>query len=227
MTLNFISKIHYQTDTSKFKHPATPKKYEKVQDQYFSFMNPLAVEIWLYIAVAYILVSLTMWIVARFSPFEWQMRNECEENWLNNTESIRVHQCKRHQNNQPNDIDSIDNENHEDSDDNNKITRKMNRVESIDSINGSGCVDDRNLNYPDLFSGTKDYLGRQEQGGLSSNESRFDNCTENEIHEIIENELQSIENDFTLRNSFWFAIGTLMQQGSDLNPKVYGLSSMT
>jgi ionotropic kainate glutamate receptor 2 len=27
------------------------------------------------------------------------------------------------------------------------------------------------------------------------------------------------ENDFTLANSFWFAIGTLMQQGSDLNPK--------
>jgi len=27
------------------------------------------------------------------------------------------------------------------------------------------------------------------------------------------------QNDFTLPNSFWFAIGTLMQQGSDLNPK--------
>lgn len=33
-------------------------------------------------------------------------------------------------------------------------------------------------------------------------------------------ELLCIENDFTLVNSFWFAIGTLMQQGSDLNPKV-------
>lgn len=29
-----------------------------------------------------------------------------------------------------------------------------------------------------------------------------------------------IENQFTIANSFWFAIGTLMQQGSDLNPKV-------
>merc|ERR1719510_42527 len=27
------------------------------------------------------------------------------------------------------------------------------------------------------------------------------------------------QNDFTLPNSFWFAIGTLMQQGSDLNPR--------
>lgn len=27
-------------------------------------------------------------------------------------------------------------------------------------------------------------------------------------------------NEFTLANSFWFTVGTLMQQGSDLNPKV-------
>lgn len=34
----------------------------------------------------------------------------------------------------------------------------------------------------------------------------------------MENEL--IENQFSFANSFWFTIGTLMQQGSDLNPKV-------
>ena len=28
-----------------------------------------------------------------------------------------------------------------------------------------------------------------------------------------------VQNDFTLANSFWFAMGTLMQQGSDLNPR--------
>lgn len=27
-------------------------------------------------------------------------------------------------------------------------------------------------------------------------------------------------NEFTLANSFWFTVGTLMQQGSDLNPQV-------
>lgn len=36
-----------------------------------------------------------------------------------------------------------------------------------------------------------------------------------------ENELLNSENDFTLKNSFWFSISTLMQQGSDLNPKVF------
>ena len=28
-----------------------------------------------------------------------------------------------------------------------------------------------------------------------------------------------LENTFTLSNSLWFALGTLMQQGSDINPK--------
>lgn len=36
-------------------------------------MNPLAVEIWVCIILAYILVSFTIWIVARFSPFEWHL----------------------------------------------------------------------------------------------------------------------------------------------------------
>lgn len=77
----------------------------------FSFMNPLAVEIWLYVLAAYVLVSITMFIVARFSPYEWHNPHPCD----------------------------------------------------------------------------------------------------------LENDL--IENQFSLANSFWFTIGTLMQQGSDLNPK--------
>ncbi|XP_049948213.1 glutamate receptor ionotropic, kainate 1 [Schistocerca serialis cubense] len=77
----------------------------------FSFMNPLAVEIWLYVLAAYVLVSITMFVVARFSPYEWHNPHPCD--------------------------------------------------------------------------------------------------TENDL----------IENQFSLANSFWFTIGTLMQQGSDLNPK--------
>ncbi|OWR42584.1 glutamate receptor ionotropic kainate 2 like protein [Danaus plexippus plexippus] len=37
----------------------------------FSFLNPLAVEIWLYVLAAYILVSFTLFVMARFSPYEW------------------------------------------------------------------------------------------------------------------------------------------------------------
>ncbi|XP_020292525.1 glutamate receptor ionotropic, kainate 2-like isoform X4 [Pseudomyrmex gracilis] len=77
----------------------------------FSFMNPLAIEIWLYVLAAYVLVSVTMFVVARFSPYEWNNPHPCHA--------------------------------------------------------GSEVV----------------------------------------------------ENQFSLSNSFWFTIGTLMQQGSDLNPK--------
>lgn len=77
-------------------------------------MNPLAVEIWLYALAAYVLVSVTMFVVARFSPYEWNNPHPCH-------------------------------------------------------------------------SGTEDI----------------------------------VENQFSMSNSFWFTIGTLMQQGSDLNPKVF------
>lgn len=75
-------------------------------------MNPLAMNIWLYVLSAYVLVSITMFVVARFSPYEWHNPHPC------------------------------------------------------------------------------DY------------------------------ENETVENQFSLANSFWFTIGTLMQQGSDLNPKV-------
>ena len=44
-----------------------------------SFMNPLALDIWLYILLAYLMVSLTIWIVARFSPAEWAAPHPCRD----------------------------------------------------------------------------------------------------------------------------------------------------
>ncbi|GIY87283.1 glutamate receptor ionotropic, kainate 2 [Caerostris darwini] len=43
----------------------------------FSFMSPLAVDIWLYVLAAYALVSCCMFIVARFTPYEWQNPHPC------------------------------------------------------------------------------------------------------------------------------------------------------
>ncbi|XP_017853598.1 glutamate receptor ionotropic, kainate 2 isoform X3 [Drosophila busckii] len=43
----------------------------------FSFMNPLAVEIWLYVLAAYILVSFALFVMARFSPYEWKNPHPC------------------------------------------------------------------------------------------------------------------------------------------------------
>ncbi|CAL1527178.1 unnamed protein product, partial [Lymnaea stagnalis] len=77
----------------------------------FSFLNPLAVEIWLYVIGAYLIVSFTIFTLARFSPYEW--------------------------------------------------------------YNPHPCNPDTDL----------------------------------------------VENTFNLSNSFWFTVGTLMQQGSDINPR--------
>lgn len=43
----------------------------------FSFMNPLAVEIWIYVLAAYMLVSFTLFVMARFSPYEWHNPHPC------------------------------------------------------------------------------------------------------------------------------------------------------
>lgn len=44
----------------------------------FSFLNPLAPEIWFYVIVAYFTVSLLLYLVARFSPYEWHNMRPCD-----------------------------------------------------------------------------------------------------------------------------------------------------
>ncbi|XP_034478110.1 glutamate receptor ionotropic, kainate 2 [Drosophila innubila] len=85
----------------------------------FSFMNPLAIEIWIYVLAAYLLVSLTIYIVAKLAPMEWR----------------RIHPC---------DLDNL-----------------------------------------------------------------------------------TISNQFSLSDSFWFTIGTLMQQGSDIHPRAVSTRIIT
>ncbi|XP_070138560.1 glutamate receptor ionotropic, kainate 2 isoform X2 [Drosophila bipectinata] len=43
----------------------------------FSFMNPLAFEIWVYVIIAYFLVSICIYIVGRLSPIEWRCIHLC------------------------------------------------------------------------------------------------------------------------------------------------------
>ena len=87
------------------------KMPKKEKPGLFSFLNPLAMEIWIYLIAAYLAVSFSIFVLARFSPYEW--------------------------------------------------------------YNPHPCIP----------------------------------------------ETDSVENTFNLSNSFWFAIGTLMQQGSDVNPR--------
>jgi hypothetical protein len=48
------------------------KKPTKSKPGVFSFLDPLAYEIWMCIVFAYIGVSVVLFLVSRFSPYEWQ-----------------------------------------------------------------------------------------------------------------------------------------------------------
>ena len=87
------------------------KAPERKKPGIFSFLNPLAIEIWIYVISAYIVVSFSIFVLARFSPYEWYNPHPCNP------------------------------------------------------------------------------------------------------------ETDTVENTFGLSNSFWFTVGTLMQQGSDVNPR--------
>ncbi|PAA73577.1 hypothetical protein BOX15_Mlig023176g1, partial [Macrostomum lignano] len=48
----------------------------KAESDRFGFMKPLSMEIWMCIAFAYLGVSVVLFVVSRFSPYEWYMSQE-------------------------------------------------------------------------------------------------------------------------------------------------------
>lgn len=168
----------------------------------FSFMNPLAAEIWCCIAAAYVLVSLTLWLVARFSPFEWHptgLQASCiaygrlrqssapppPATATPTVAAAVVFAAAASRRRRP---DAYEQQ------------QQLVRETLFRLLDAS----DRHNDEPDVAAD-----GDDGDDGVGGDADAFDNA-----------ELICIENNFTLNNSFWFAIGTLMQQGSDLNPKV-------
>ena len=47
------------------------KKPGEKDPNLFSFLEPLSLDVWIYMLAAYVGVSLMLWILARFSPYEW------------------------------------------------------------------------------------------------------------------------------------------------------------
>uniref|UniRef100_A0AAR2K172 Glutamate receptor n=1 Tax=Pygocentrus nattereri TaxID=42514 RepID=A0AAR2K172_PYGNA len=62
------------------------KKPQKSKPGVFSFLDPLAYEIWMCIVFAYIGVSVVLFLVSRFSPYEWHTE-EFEDGQLGASES--------------------------------------------------------------------------------------------------------------------------------------------
>ncbi|XP_044011016.1 glutamate receptor ionotropic, kainate 2 isoform X2 [Aphidius gifuensis] len=183
----------------------------------FSFMNPLAVEIWLYVLAAYILVSFTLFVMARFSPYEWNNPHPClaESDVVENQFSV---------------------------------SNSFWFITGTFLRQGSGLNPKVSRRAPSrLFSFMNPFaveiwlsmLGAYAMVSLTiwivARLSPYEwvepapcpscKCALQGGHvSALEPESDDIPlprtiNDFSLANSFWFAVGTLMQQGSDLNPK--------
>ncbi|XP_034139238.1 glutamate receptor ionotropic, kainate 2 isoform X3 [Drosophila guanche] len=166
---------------------------DRAQTKFFSFMNPLAIEIWFYIAFGYIFVSISIWIVARLSPIEWvNSKPACSMACDHVLNQIR----KANHTNELLELSEL---------------TGMSEDEQDIFLDGNQKQDNRNNcfeNQPDIKTNRQRVL----QLALS-NDVDEDASDDNTV------ELVSIQNNFTLKNSFWFAIGALMQQGSDLYPR--------
>lgn len=132
-------------------------------------MNPLAIEIWFFIALGYILVSFCIWIVARLSPVEWvSSKTTCSTACVHKIQEIR----------------------------------KTNHLQEELELKS----------FPNEFQ-------FQETKCIDDFADQTEKNDGNESDDTVE--LVSVNNEFTLKNSFWFAIGALMQQGADLYPRVW------
>ncbi|KAK7863969.1 hypothetical protein R5R35_000081 [Gryllus longicercus] len=56
------------------------KKAEKAETNLFSFLEPFSIDVWIYMATAYLGVSLLLFVLARASPYEWEGGGPHERN---------------------------------------------------------------------------------------------------------------------------------------------------
>ncbi|KFM59945.1 Glutamate receptor, ionotropic kainate 2, partial [Stegodyphus mimosarum] len=66
------------------------RKPTKNSPQLFSFLAPFSFEVWVYMATAYLGVSLLLFVLARFTPYEWVNPHPCnpKTEYLENTFSL-------------------------------------------------------------------------------------------------------------------------------------------
>ena len=55
------------------------RKPKKQEPALFAFMSPLDFEVWIYMVFAYFIVSILLFILARFSPYEWDNPHPCND----------------------------------------------------------------------------------------------------------------------------------------------------
>ncbi|KAL3882469.1 hypothetical protein ACJMK2_028806, partial [Sinanodonta woodiana] len=53
------------------------RKPKKAPPELFSFLSPLSIDVWVYMMAAYLCVSFMLFVIARFSPYEWCNAHPC------------------------------------------------------------------------------------------------------------------------------------------------------
>ncbi|KRK05003.1 glutamate receptor ionotropic, kainate 2 isoform X3 [Drosophila yakuba] len=163
---------------------------DRAQTKFFSFIAPFAVEIWFYIVFGYIFVSISIWIVARLSPIEWvNSKPPCSMACDHILGEIQKVNCF---------------------DEQLELTNKQKMSENDEVYLSTDCKIQNSNNYVEYDDTTCDHGTVPLPLPNDVNEESSDDNTV---------DLVRIQNNFTLKNSFWFAIGALMQQGSDLYPR--------
>ena len=56
------------------------KRPKKQTPSLWSFLSPLSFDIWIYMVAAYLCVSFMLFILGRFSPYEWYNPHPCNDN---------------------------------------------------------------------------------------------------------------------------------------------------
>lgn len=67
------------------------RKPEPVPPSLFTFASPFSVDVWAMVAVAYFFVSISLFVIARLNPKEWENQNPCieEPEFLTNQFGLR------------------------------------------------------------------------------------------------------------------------------------------
>ncbi|KAI3379579.1 hypothetical protein SNEBB_007415 [Seison nebaliae] len=175
------------------------KKPKKPQPRLFFFLEPLSLEVWLYMIVGYITVSIVLFVLARFSPHEWHEPFPCKHSYRE--ESDKIHQLQHHH------------QHHQ--------HHQQQQQQQQYNYN-------KNLNIlltPLEQQQQQQQNDRQRQFGAENGQEKKNifykmNNETNDSLSINSDEDGIQQNNFTILNSLWFTIGSLMQQNSsELNPK--------
>lgn len=53
------------------------KKPQTKESSFWSFLSPFTLSVWFYLMIAFVSISLVLFYVGRFTPYEWVCRNAC------------------------------------------------------------------------------------------------------------------------------------------------------